>query len=197
MELVLHLLPPSHPCKTVEAALARKELPYERVVLRSGEHNDEMERIYGPAGGRSPGSLVDGEPVHGSPAILARLEELAPEPPLFPAPIADRVREAEAWGDRELQDLGRHLSWGRCTSARSTWARSAARASSIPPARTSPSASCARLEVPRDQRRAPGGRPRRPAREDRSRGRARRGRHRGGRSRRRPTCSSGPPCACS
>ena len=112
MELVLHLLPPSHPCKTVEAALARKELPYERVVLRSGEHNDEMERIYGPGRRTVPGLLVDGGPVHGSRAILARLEELAPEPPLFPAAIADRVREAEAWGDRELQDLGRRLPWG-------------------------------------------------------------------------------------
>ncbi len=112
MELVLHLLPPSHPCKTVEAALARKGLDFERVVLRSGEHNDEMERIYGPGRRTVPGLLVDGEPVHGSRAILARLEELAPDPPLFPAPIADRVREAEAWGDRELQDLGRRLPWG-------------------------------------------------------------------------------------
>jgi glutathione S-transferase len=112
MELVLHLLPLSHPCKTVEAALAHKRLDYEPVVLRSGEHNEEMERIYGTGRRTVPGLLVDGEPVHGSAAILARLEELAPEPPLFPAPIADRVREAEAWGDRELQDLGRHLSWG-------------------------------------------------------------------------------------
>ncbi len=112
MELVLHLLPLSHPCKTVEAALAHKGLDYEPVVLRSGEHNEEMERIYGPGRRTVPGLLVDGEPVHGSAAILARLEELAPEPALFPAPVADQVREAEAWGDRELQDLGRRLSWG-------------------------------------------------------------------------------------
>ncbi len=112
MGLVLHLLPPSHPCKTVEAALAHKGLEYERAVLRPGEHNDEMERIYGPGRRTVPGLVVDGEPVHGSRAILARLEELAPEPALYPAPIADRVREAEAWGDREVQDLGRRLSWG-------------------------------------------------------------------------------------
>ena len=112
MELVLHLLPPSHPCRTVEAALERKGLTYERVVLHSGAHVEEMERVYGPGRGTVPGLLVDGEPVHGSRAILARLEELAPEPPLFPAPIADRVREAEAWGDRDVQDLGRRLSWG-------------------------------------------------------------------------------------
>ena len=56
--------------------------------------------------------LVDGEPVHGSVAILERLEELVPEPSLYPARIADAVREAERWGDAELQDLGRRLPWG-------------------------------------------------------------------------------------
>jgi glutathione S-transferase len=50
--------------------------------------------------------------VHGSRAILARLEELRPDPPLYPAGIADAVREAERWGDEELQDLGRRLPWG-------------------------------------------------------------------------------------
>lgn len=112
MELVLHLLGPSHPCKTVQAALARKGLSYEPVVLHSGRHGDEMERIYGPGRRTVPGLLVDGEPVHGSRAILARLEELVPAPPLFPAAIAGRVREAEAWGERELQELGRRLPWG-------------------------------------------------------------------------------------
>jgi glutathione S-transferase len=56
--------------------------------------------------------LVDGEPVHGSLAILDRLERLAPEPSLYPEPMADAVREAERWGDAELQDLGRRLPWG-------------------------------------------------------------------------------------
>ena len=50
--------------------------------------------------------------MHGSRAILARLEELQPDPPLFPADRADAVRDAEAWGDAELQNLGRRLSWG-------------------------------------------------------------------------------------
>jgi glutathione S-transferase len=59
-----------------------------------------------------PGLLVDGEAVHGSVAILEKLEELVPEPTLYPAPIAEAVREAERWGDAELQDLGRRLPWG-------------------------------------------------------------------------------------
>lgn len=111
-ELTLHVLPPSHPCKTVEAALALKGLEFERVVLPAGEHNAAMEEIYGEGARTVPGLLVDGEPVHGSRPILARLEELASRPALFPEGIADRVRAAEEWGDVELQDLGRRLPWG-------------------------------------------------------------------------------------
>ena len=110
--LTLHVLPLSHPCLTAEAALRRKTLPYERIALTPGEHTGEMERIYGSGRTTVPGLLVDAEPVHGSVAILERLEALAPEPPLYPEPLADRVREAERWGDAELQDLGRRLSWG-------------------------------------------------------------------------------------
>ena len=110
--LTLHVLPPSHPCMTARAALQHKGLEFEEVALIPGEHNAEMERIYGEGNRTVPGLLVDGEPVHGSRAILDRLEELAPEPPLYPEPIADAVREAERWGDAELQDLGRRLTWG-------------------------------------------------------------------------------------
>lgn len=96
----------------VEAALRHKGLEYEKVSLVAGEHVAEMQRIYGDGQSTVPGMLVDGEPVHGSRAIMAVLETLTPEPPLFPAAIADQVREAERWGDVELQDLGRRLPWG-------------------------------------------------------------------------------------
>jgi glutathione S-transferase len=109
--LTLHVLGPSHPCRTVEAALRCKGLEYERVELTPGAHNEEMARLYGPDRRTVPGLLVDGDPVHGSRPILARLEELVPDPPLYPEPIAAGVRAAEAWGDAELQDLGRRLTW--------------------------------------------------------------------------------------
>jgi glutathione S-transferase len=96
----------------VEAALRRKGLEYERVELTAGPHVQEMQRLYGEGRSTVPGLLIDGEAVHGSRPIFARLEELAPEPALFPEPIADAVREAERWGDDELQDLGRQLTWG-------------------------------------------------------------------------------------
>jgi glutathione S-transferase len=95
---------------SVEAAIRLKGLPYERIDLSmNGEHPARMQEIYGEGNSTVPGLLVDGEPVHGSRAILARLEELEPEPVLYPS---EEVREAERWGDEELQDLGRRLPWG-------------------------------------------------------------------------------------
>ncbi len=108
-ELTLHALPPSHPCMTVAAALEYKALPFERIDFTPGEHVEKMQEIYGEGNSTVPGLLVDGEPVHGSCAILERLEAIAPEPTLYPTP---QVREAELWGDGELQDLGRRLPWG-------------------------------------------------------------------------------------
>jgi glutathione S-transferase len=110
--LTLHALAPSHPCMTAEAALRLKGLDYQRVDLAPGRHVEEMQRIYGEGRTTVPGLLIGDEPVHGSRAILARLEELAPSPALYPEPVADAVREAERWGDDELQDLGRRLPWG-------------------------------------------------------------------------------------
>ena len=97
---------------TAAAALELKGLEFEKVALPM-PHNDEMERLYGEGNTTVPGLTIDGEErVHGSVAILERLEQLVPEPPLYPEPIADQVREAERWGDEELQDLGRRLPWG-------------------------------------------------------------------------------------
>lgn len=94
---------------TVVAALREKGLDFERVDLQAGEHVERMQEIYGEGRSTVPGALIDGEPVHGSRAIVARLEMIEPQPVLYPS---DEVREAERWGDEELQDLGRRLPWG-------------------------------------------------------------------------------------
>jgi glutathione S-transferase len=107
--IVVHVLPPSHPCATVEAALRLKGLEFERVELQPGPHTEEMERIYGAGRRTVPGALIDDEPVHGSNAIMERLEQLVAEPSLFPG---DAVAAAARWGDEELQDLGRRIPWG-------------------------------------------------------------------------------------
>lgn len=111
-QITLHVLPPSHPCMTARAALELKGLEYEAVDLEIGKHGDQVEEIYGEGKRTVPGMTVGGELVHGSTAILERLDELVPENPLYPSEIADDVRAAEIWADGHLQDLGRRLPWG-------------------------------------------------------------------------------------
>jgi glutathione S-transferase len=107
--ITLHAVPPSHPCTTVAAAIELKGLEYERIDFPYEERAEKMEEIYGEGNYRVPGAVIDGEAIHGSRPIMARLEELEPEPVLYPS---DAVREAERWADEELQDLGRGLTWG-------------------------------------------------------------------------------------
>jgi len=111
-KVTLHALPPSHPCKTVGAALDYKEIEYEWVNLDFGKHNDQITELYGEGKTRVPGLTIGEERIHGSTDILMRLEELVPEKPLYPDGIADEVREAELWGDGDLQDFGRRIPWG-------------------------------------------------------------------------------------
>ena len=97
-KIILHVLPPSHPCMTARAALELKGLEYEAVDLDLGKHGNQVEEIYGEGNRTVPGMTIDGELVHGSTAILERLDELVPENPLYPDGIADEVRAAELWG---------------------------------------------------------------------------------------------------
>jgi glutathione S-transferase len=103
--LVLHRYAASHPCQAVQAALKLKGLEYERDDVVPGTRLDELERHYGEGNTTLPGMLIGDEPVHTSVAIMRRLEQLAPNPPLYPADRADAVRAAEEWGDGELEEL--------------------------------------------------------------------------------------------
>src|SRR5262249_21626911 len=94
---------------TVAAALELKGLEYERVDFPYDQRLEAMEAIYGEGNSTVPGATIDGEPVHGSRAIMARIDGLAPAPLLYPS---EEVREADRWGDEHLQDLGRSLTWG-------------------------------------------------------------------------------------
>jgi len=107
-ELTLHAVPPSHPCAAAAAAIRLKGLEFERIDL-SLPHSEEMASIYGEGNTTVPGMLLDGEPVHGTRAIMERLDALVAEPPLLGS---DEVRAAERWADEELQPLGRRLPWG-------------------------------------------------------------------------------------
>ncbi len=111
-KLVLHVTAFSHPCLAVSAALERYGLEHETVDLRSGTHADEIEKIYGEGRRTVPAMLVDDEPVHGTCAVFERIDELADGADLYPAEVADAVREAERGVAEDLQSAGRHLIFG-------------------------------------------------------------------------------------
>ncbi|HYM45290.1 MAG TPA: glutathione S-transferase N-terminal domain-containing protein [Solirubrobacteraceae bacterium] len=110
MSMKLYVLPGSHPCAAVEAALKLKQLEFERVWLLP-----MTQMLIGPVryGGTTvPGMRIDGERIVGSRRIMRRLDELKAEPPLLPPPGDERyarVLEAERWGDEALQSVPRRI----------------------------------------------------------------------------------------
>lgn len=106
----LHVIVASHPCACVDAALGIKAVPYRRVELPTLVHRPIQRLRYGAP--TVPGlTLEDGEKMVGSVPILRRLEELAPDPPLYPADAAlrERVERSEVWGDEVLQNAVRRI----------------------------------------------------------------------------------------
>jgi glutathione S-transferase len=105
----LYVLPGSHPCAAVEAALALKSIAFKRVDLLP-----MTQLVAGPLlwrGSTVPGMRIGGARIVGSRTIMRRLDTLVAEPALLPAPgdARERVLEAERWGDEVLQPVPRRL----------------------------------------------------------------------------------------
>ncbi|MEA2270505.1 MAG: glutathione S-transferase [Solirubrobacteraceae bacterium] len=112
MGIDLYVVHGSHPCAAVERALELKGLAYRRVELPPPLHAPIQKLRFGTR--TVPGMrLPDGEKVVGSSAILRRLDDLAPEPPLFPPDGEARalVQRAEEWGEEVYQPIARRLLW--------------------------------------------------------------------------------------
>jgi glutathione S-transferase len=106
--------PISHPAQAVRRMLELKGIEYELVDVLPGNQRVHL-RLAGFRSGTVPVMKLDSRRVEGSRAIARVLEELVPEPPLFPADPAAReaVEEAERWGDEEFQMVPRRiLRWG-------------------------------------------------------------------------------------
>ncbi len=90
--------------------LESKGLDYKPVWLLPGLH-PALLRTRGFSGGTVPAIKIDGRKLQQSRAISRALEEVNPEPPLFPADPERRleVEEAERWGDQVLQDVPRRI----------------------------------------------------------------------------------------
>ena len=100
--------------------LERKQIPHRVVDLQPGLHPVQL-RLLGFRAGTVPALRVDGRRLQNSRRISRALDELKPEPRLFPAdPDARRaVEQAEAWGERELQPVPRRIfRWSATQSSR-------------------------------------------------------------------------------
>src|SRR5215211_1405659 len=90
--------------------LRHKGLEFELVDLLPGSQRIVL-RLRGFPDGTVPALRIDGRSVQGSLRISRALEELQPDPPLFPADPSQReaVEQAESWGEAVLQPLPRKL----------------------------------------------------------------------------------------
>ncbi len=115
----LHMIHGSHACVVVQRALAVKGLEWKVREMLPPTQVVVMRRRFG--GTTVPGiEFPDGEKVQGSIAILARLDERHPDPPLYPSDPERRRRAAaaEGWGSDVLQMIARRLVFG---AARNHW----------------------------------------------------------------------------
>jgi glutathione S-transferase len=109
MDIKLYVIPGSHPCATVEAALDLKGLDYQRVDQLPGASPILQLARFGKR--TVPGLVVEGSKVCGSRLILRTLEGLKADPPLYPSDPeqAKPVDEAERWGEKSLQTATRFI----------------------------------------------------------------------------------------
>jgi glutathione S-transferase len=108
----LYVVHSSHPSEAVKKALELKGIPYKTVEMLIPTQMVITRLRF--AGRSVPALRLDGgEKVQGSRAIMRRLDELVPEPPLLPGDEAARaaVLDAERWGDEVLQPLARRAVW--------------------------------------------------------------------------------------
>ena len=112
MNVKLYSIPGSHPAAAARAMLELKGIPYKRVDLPPVVSRGLM-RLLGFPGNRVPALRVDGRKVQGSRNVSRELDVMKPDPPLFPADpeLRAAVEEAERWGDEELQQMPRTISW--------------------------------------------------------------------------------------
>jgi glutathione S-transferase len=110
----LYYLTLSHPSQAARLMLERKGIEHEIKEMFPGGHPAQL-RMAGFRAGTVPALKLNGRRVQGSLNISRALDEVQPEPRLFPADSGQRraVEEAEAWGEREFQPVPRRMfRWG-------------------------------------------------------------------------------------
>lgn len=112
MDARLYVIPGSHPSMSARLMLERKGIPYKRVDLMPVLAKGILRAARFP-GTTVPAATLDARRVQGTRQIAEALDELRPDPPLFPAEpeLRRAVEAAERWGDATLQEVARRLSW--------------------------------------------------------------------------------------
>jgi glutathione S-transferase len=107
----LYGLEPSHPTHAVRLMLEHKDIDHKVVNILPGMHAVAV-RALGFRGGTVPALRIDGRRLQGSRQISRALDEIKPEPRLFPADpeLRIKVEEAEKWGDEILQNVPRRVT---------------------------------------------------------------------------------------
>jgi glutathione S-transferase len=110
LNLKFYYVSVSHPANAARLMLDYKRLPYRLVEIRPG-FQPFVTRMHRFGEMTVPALTVDGRRVQGSLAIAQALEQLKPEPSLYPLDPGERaaVEAAETWGERDLQPVPRHL----------------------------------------------------------------------------------------
>jgi glutathione S-transferase len=110
MGITLYGTPPSPPSNSAKLMLDYKGLDHKVVWLLPTFWSAQL-RILGFRGGTVPAMKIDGRKLQSSLDISRALDQLKPDPALFPADPNRRapVEEAERWGDEVLQDVPRRI----------------------------------------------------------------------------------------
>lgn len=119
----LYTLPGSHPGRSAALMLGFKGIEFKRVDLLPVISKGVL-RANGFKGVTVPALKIGGEKLQGSIPIARELDRLFPEPPLLPADPEQRaaVLEAEEFGEGELQEPFRQISWWLLKRDRGTMA---------------------------------------------------------------------------
>ena len=110
MATTLYSIAPSHPARAAGLMLKLKGIEHRIVNLPPGSQPLVL-RARGFRGSTVPALDIDGRRLQGSLEISRALEELEPQPPLFPAEPTLRaaVEDAERWGEAAYQPVPRRL----------------------------------------------------------------------------------------
>ena len=112
MKAKVYGVPGSHPVKAAMLMLEHKGIEADRTDLPNVVSRAVL-RAMGFPGPTVPAVKIDGRRVQTTRALARALEELRPDPPLFPSDpeLRTKVEEAERWGDEVLQMVPRRLSF--------------------------------------------------------------------------------------